>query len=181
MNFEISIIEFLQSNATIGWIRFFSGLTMLGGALGLVLACIVLWKRGRGLTLALIITFLLAGLINLIVKWIVARPRPFEASENILNLGGEEGFSFPSGHSLSSGVIATFLFYGLMTSKLGKGSKIAGGICICLYPPIIAFSRMVLGVHYLTDTIAGIILGVSLAIVGIKVYNRAVEKIKYRK
>ncbi len=178
MKFELEIIEFLQSNATYGWIKFFGAVTMLGGFLGMVIGAIIVWKRGKGLSITLILTFLCASLINYVLKVLISRARPFEVSQDILNLGGESGYSFPSGHSVGAGVIATFLFYALVSSKQGKGVKVAGCIAISLYPILIAFSRMVLGVHYLTDTIAGIILGVLLALVGVKLYNIAVKKIE---
>lgn len=181
MEFELKIIEILQANATLGWIRFFSIITLLGGAFGLILGVILVWKRSPALALSLLVTFAIAGLFNLLLKGIIARQRPFEVSDKILNLGEEDGFSFPSGHSLSAGVIATFLFYALISSKSSKGRKITGCITICLYPIIVAFSRMMLGVHYLTDTIAGIILGILLALIGLKVYNMTVKKIKILK
>lgn len=181
MKFELDIIEILQANATYGWIKFFSMITMLGGFLGMILGAVLLWKRGKGLSIALILTFLGASLINLILKTLIARSRPFEISENILNLGGEDGYSMPSGHSVGAGVVATFLMYGLATSKQNLGIKITGGMTISLYSILIAFSRMVLGVHFLTDTIVGIFVGVLLALVGIKIYNSAVKKIEILK
>lgn len=181
MEFELKIIEVLQAGATYGWIKFFGGITMLGGLLGVILGGVLLWKRSKGLSVWLVVTFALASLINLLLKSFFARERPFVVSDNIMNLGGEDGFSFPSGHSLTAGVIATFLFYGLVTSKQKRGCKIAGGIAICMYPILIAFSRMVLGVHYLTDTIAGIILGILLALISIKMYNDMAKKIRILK
>lgn len=181
MDFELKIIEILQANATYGWIKFFLGITMLGGVIGVALGAVILWRRGKGLALWMILTFAIAGLINLFFKYLIARDRPFDACEKILNLAGEDGYSFPSGHSLTAGVIATFLFYGLLSSKQKVGTKIAGGVTICLYPLLIAFSRMVLGAHYLTDTIAGIILGVSLALISIKIYNNMTKKLEILK
>ncbi len=178
MKFELKIIEFLQSNATYGWIKFFGMITMLGGFLGMLLGAVIVWRRGKGLSVALVITFLVASLINYVLKALISRDRPFVVSQDILNLGGESGYSFPSGHSVGAGVIATFLFYALVSSSQKKGVKVAGCVAICLYPILIAFSRMVLGVHYLTDTIAGIILGVLLALVGVKLYNIAIKKIE---
>lgn len=177
MEFELKLIEILQAGATYGWIKFFGMVTMLGGFLGIVLGAVLLWRRSKGLAIWLIITFALASLVNLLLKMIVARERPFEVSDKIMNLGGEDGYSFPSGHSLTAGIIATFLMYGLVTSKQKRDAKLLGGVTICLYPLLIALSRMVLGVHYLTDTIAGIILGISLALISIWIYNNLAKKI----
>lgn len=178
MEFEIKIIEFLQANASVTWIRVFSILTMLGGVLGAVIASILVWKRSKGMAVVLFVTFLCASLINYILKIIISRPRPFEVSNNILNLGNESGYSFPSGHSVGAGVIVTFLLYALVSSGQGKGTKIAGGIAICLYPFLIAFTRMVLGVHYLTDTLAGILVGVAVGLCGIYFYKSLAKKIE---
>ena len=88
MKFELEIIEFLQSNATYGWIKFFGAVTMLGGFLGMVIGAIIVWKRGKGLSITLILTFLCASLINYVLKVLISRARPFEVSQDILNLGG---------------------------------------------------------------------------------------------
>lgn len=171
MEFESDIIRFLQANATTGWITFFQIVTLFGSFLGLFLSFALIFVRNKKLAFFLLLTFATASVINHILKAIIGRPRPFDANEGIFNYGNEDGFSFPSGHSLCSGIFATFLVYHLFQTTKNGWTRALGTIAYSMFAMLIAFSRMVLGVHYLTDVIAGIILGIIFAIAGIFVYN----------
>lgn len=177
MEFEADIIKFLQSNAGNGWITVFQIITMFGSYLGFLVFFIIIFVKNRKLSYVFAITFALSSLVNAGLKLIIARPRPFETYSFISNLDDADGFSMPSGHSLCAGLFATFLVYHLWTQRKDISSRIFGTICLSLFPVIIGFSRMILGVHYLTDIISGIFLGIMFAIVAIWVYNR-VEKTK---
>ena len=175
MEFEADIIKFLQANAGNGWITVFQIITMFGSYLGFLIAFVVIFVKNRNLSYVFAITFALASLINAGLKLIIARPRPFEAYSFISNLDGADGFSMPSGHSLCAGLFASFLTYHLWTQRKDKLTRTLGTICLSLFPVVIGFSRMILGVHYLTDVIVGIILGIMFAIVSIWVYNMVVK------
>lgn len=181
MEFEYQIIKFLQTNATPNWINFFQAVTMLGSIFGFVLTFIIVFVKNKKLSVALIATFIIGSILNRILKSIIGRERPFEIYTDIANYGNEDGLSFPSGHSLCAGIYATFLFYTLLKSTKNKWTITLGGISLSLLALLIAFSRMVLGVHYLTDTIAGIFLGISFAFIGILLYNYLDKKFKKRK
>ena len=100
---------------------------------------------------------LLGSLIinNNIVKNIVQRPRPFVTFTDlqiIIPIPSE--FSFPSGHT-SSSFAAAAVFYRHLPKKLGIPSVILAGL--------IGFSRLYVGVHYPTDVIAGVLMGILLS------------------
>ena len=181
MKFEYEIIKFLQSNASPSWITFFQIATMLGSYLGFLITFIIVFAKNKKLTIALTATFIVASAINHILKAIIARSRPFDSYADIMNFGNEDGFSMPSGHSLCAGIFATYLFYTLLKSTKNKWTLILGSITISLFSLLVMFSRMVLGVHYLTDTILGFILGILFAFTSILLYNYIVKKIKKRK
>lgn len=178
MGFEYDIIKFLQANATPNWVTFFQLVTMLGSYLGFLITFIIVFAKNKKLSIALAITFMVASLINHVLKSIVGRTRPFDTYADIVNYGNEDGFSFPSGHSLCAGIFATYLFYTLICSTKNKWTRVLGSISIILVAMLIALSRMVLGVHYLTDTIAGIFFGILFAFIGILLYNILVKKWK---
>ncbi len=177
MDFEIKIIEFLQSNTTTGWITFFKIITMFGSYLGFIITFLLLYRKNKRLSYFFIIVFLSASLFNSILKQIIARERPFVVNEKILNLDNESGFSMPSGHSMCAGLFATFLIYIILKSNSKKLTKFLEIFAIFVFVGMILLSRMVLGVHFLTDTLLGIFVGIMFAIFSIMLYNKMVKKI----
>ena len=177
MNFEATLIYFLQNNATPFWVAFFRIVSLFGGYLsGLITFLIVFHKnKQRGALFA--IAFVGAGFLNYILKRIIQRSRPFDVYNFIQNLGGEDGFSMPSGHSVCAGTIAVFLFYHILKECKQSGLRWLIGVNIVLYSHLIMFSRIFLGAHFLTDTIVGIIIGITFAILVICVYNICRRKI----
>lgn len=178
MGFEYDLIRFLQANATTGWLSFFQLVTMLGSYLGLVITFAIVFAKNKKLSLYLVITFVVGSVINHFLKAIIARERPFDTYADIFNYGNEDGFSMPSGHSLCAGIFATFLIYTLFISSKNRWTRALGSITILLFALLIMLSRMVLGVHYLTDTILGIIVGILFAFLAILIYTYMVKKKK---
>ena len=85
-----------------------------------------------------------------IIKHLVKRSRPCEnMTQNDLVVRKPNTYSFPSGHTASSFAVANVLF----TCFAGVG------VLFLVIAGLIAFSRMYLYVHYPTDIIAGIALG----------------------
>ena len=104
---------------------------------------------------------LLMGLLicNLTLKPLVARIRPYDyqlehfGTTIYLLVSAPHDYSFPSGHTAASFEAATALF--LYNRKLGIPALILAGL--------IAFSRLYLYVHYPTDVLFSIALGIGLA------------------
>ena len=93
-----------------------------------------------------------------IVKTNVKRNRPYNELNGIQNgTVPSDRFSFPSGHTAAAFVMATLLAYFVPMLT----------IVVFLWAFLVGFSRIYLGVHYPTDTLAGMILGVLAAYTGI--------------
>jgi undecaprenyl-diphosphatase len=93
-----------------------------------------------------------------IIKNNVKRSRPYNELEGIQNgTVPSDRFSFPSGHTAAAFVMATLIayFFPLLTTV------------VFLWAFLVGFSRIYLGVHYPSDTLAGMILGVLTAYTGI--------------
>ncbi len=106
---------------------------------------------GRRPGLCAAVNLFCAGVMDLVMKEIVQRPRPDES----LRLVAEAGYSFPSGHSMVS-----MAFYGLLLWMVLEYEKdnVVKWICIVGFAMVIllvGISRIYLGVHYASDVIAG--------------------------
>jgi len=89
-----------------------------------------------------------------IIKHLVARPRPFG-----LAIIREDSFSFPSGHATIAVVFYGFLLL-VLWRTLHKHTKRVLLLSYLLWVFLIGLSRIYLGVHYLSDVLAGYILGI---------------------
>lgn len=176
MEFESDIIRFLQTNASTGWVTFFQIVTLFGSFLGLFISIAIIFVKNKKLCVALVVTFAIATVCNHFLKAIIGRARPFDVYDDIANYGGEDGFSMPSGHSLCAGIFATFLIYNLFKNTKDGWTRALGSLAYGSFAVLIAFSRMVLGVHYISDVIAGLFMGILFAILGIIVYNVVIKK-----
>ena len=177
MAFEVNLIKFLQSGLSTGWLSFFQVITLFGSWLGLIIAFIIIVRKRGIMAILLLLSFAFAGAFNFIIKNLVCRPRPFETYDFIINYGGENGFSMPSGHSVCVAVLAVFLIFYLFQNSKRKSVKILGTIFFVLFALLVAFSRMFLGVHYLTDVIVGLLEGTIIALLILLIYNY--KKVKF--
>ncbi len=136
--------------------------------LGLIL---MIPRKTRPAAVAALIAVLL-GLLSgeFLIKVFVARPRPFVVYESFhcavmpfkLNMGKASGFSFPSGHTCASFAFATAMF------KINK--KV--GICALAAAALVGFSRLYNYVHFPTDVIAGMLLGIFWGLIIIFVFKK---------
>lgn len=118
----------------------------------LVLVTLGLYRNWRALA-AYSAAFVLTPIIVRLVKAWVARPRP-----TVDLYGGVEAFSFPSGHATNSTLIYGGLaLLALMTFK-GAARLWAVG-CLSVLILLIAASRIYVGAHWPSDTLAGLALG----------------------
>lgn len=118
-------------------------------------AAIFFWRRdSRRVAVYLVLTNLLGGAINSAVKVIVNRPRP-ELDDPISQAFG---YSFPSGHTVASTVGFGSLLLAFMPFIPSRWRLVA----IAAYfgaVALVAASRLGLVVHYLSDVLAGFVLG----------------------
>ncbi len=137
----------------------------------LALAAILIWKRYWYWLLNLILVVPGGMLINVLMKQAFHRARPlFE--ESLVSL---TSYSFPSGHTVSSTV-----FYGMLAaliiSKTASWSlRVWTVLSAFAIVSLVAFSRMYLGAHYLSDVLAALAEGLTwlaLCLTGTHVYGQ---------
>lgn len=175
--FEIKILDFIRERLACPFLDAVMPLiTSLanGGIIWIIAAVLLLiFKKSRktGFSVALaLITGLIIG--NLILKNLVGRIRPYEFNEGVEILVARlSDYSFPSGHTLASFEAATVLL--IRDKRLG--------IPALVLAVAIAFSRLYLYVHYPTDVLAGIILGVLIGIFACKTVDKLENRLSARK
>lgn len=117
--------------------------------------CVLLLLRRRvRLTVFLIVTGLGGGIIDTAVKMWVSRPRP-ELEHPIATAFGQ---SFPSGHTFTSTALYGALLLVFIPALSSRLRPVAFGVYVLLVSAI-AFSRLALGVHFLSDVLGGAALG----------------------
>lgn len=153
--FDAHFLLFLQGQLhSDGMTTLMRGITALGngGALWLVLAALLLLRKKtrRGAVFLLLCLLCATVLGSVVLKHLVLRPRPYTVVDQlILLIPPEHTTSFPSGHSCSS--VASALALTLAFGKKGAWAFLPAAL--------IAFSRLYVGVHYLTDVLCGAALG----------------------
>ncbi|WP_110112231.1 phosphatase PAP2 family protein [Bacillus sp. CGMCC 1.16541] len=134
----------------------------------------LLYKREAGAALFITLVYFGSRSLNWLLKEVFERPRP-QLSQLI-----EAGhYSFPSGHAMNS-----MAFYGalilLIRMYINEQNYVKGVVITLLVwlISLIGFSRMYLGVHYLTDILAGFAMGTAWLFVVFLFYQRTASEKK---
>jgi undecaprenyl-diphosphatase len=135
-------------------------------------ALLLLLRRNWLILAAWVGAFGGAGLLTVILKNLIQRPRPVGAAEFLFGTT----YSFPSGHALGS-----LVGYGMLAYVIGsmwvdsRRARTRLVIATAVLVIAIGLSRLYLGVHYFSDVVAGYAVGVlwlSVCISGLQVAQR---------
>lgn len=131
-------------------------LSFLGNIKGLIVVSffLVFILKSNKQRIFLFLDLIGSGLIINITKNIFLRERPI-IGQNLL-----ADYSFPSGHTFIAITFYGFLLYLVMKGKQSNYKKLKEGVLLFLIITI-PLSRLILGVHYLTDVLGGITLGLA--------------------
>ena len=165
MNIELKILDFIQTLHIPILDKIMVWITSLGdaGMIWILLTAIFLImpktrRTGIIMAAALIMDLLIC---NVAVKNLVARTRPYDVNTSVQLLVAKlHDYSFPSGHTAASFASVTALYLA-GEKKLWKPALVLA----CL----IAVSRLYLYVHYPTDVLGGIILGILSGYAGYRI------------
>ncbi len=195
LGFDLAVFEWVQSIQSHFLTAIMTTVTTLGDegiifiVLGLVLLCTKKYRKaGVSILVALVVMLLLN---NIVLKELIARPRPFNLDPETydwwyevykypyFNIHQPSSYSFPSGHTSSAFAAAIAL--------LCHDRKL--GIPTTIFAAIMGFSRIYVEVHYCTDVIGGAIVGIIYALIGVliaklvypyvdKAFNAVAKKLK---
>ena len=170
MEIESSILLWIQNNLRCGILTpVMRVITTLGngGAFWIVLTLLLLlvFKRTRRMGVYCAASMLLTLLVvNLCIKPLAARTRPYELIEGLqILVSRPHDYSFPSGHSANSLTCAWTIFR-LAPKKYGVPALVLA--------VLIALSRLYVGVHFPTDVLAGAAIGILLSEVALRALRR---------
>jgi membrane-associated phospholipid phosphatase len=174
--FDDAVYKFVSGFISDDMTRIMKFFTFLGSeltvtflAVSLPILIFVLKKRKYYKTAVLMTANIALGaLFNQILKYLFRRPRP-----DILRMIEISGYSFPSGHSMSS-----MIFYGFIAYLFIKNGRhwsrylFAGAVGFMIL--MIGISRIYLGVHYASDVLAGLLIGLGWLILAIRTAEKKI-------
>jgi membrane-associated phospholipid phosphatase len=154
-----SVAEWGSRNASSWSTTVLDWITDLGATWLLVIVAVAVGLfdvvRNRNVDVALFLVVVVAGvaLINNVLKWLIDRERP-----DVAHLVGTSGSSFPSGHSAAAA--ATWFALALVVGRRwSRRRRSLAAAVAALISVAVAASRALLGVHWLTDVVAGLLVG----------------------
>jgi len=101
----------------------------------------------------------LLAVMVLLIKFRIKRKRPEGEWGKIYRLS--DPHSFPSGHAARAFLIAT------IAAGLGP---LGLALALWIWAPLVGLARVAMGVHYLSDIVAGALLGIFAALIGLQLY-----------
>jgi len=115
----------------------------------------------------IVLSFAFVSVVNFLIKNLFKRARP----ENLM-LFKEFSFSFPSWHAMLTCFVFGVLIYFTLKYMKNKPFKIILTILFSVIILLMGFARVYLGVHYLSDVIAGLMLGFAFVLIFLVMYNK---------
>ena len=173
MEFEAKLIMFLQAGANEGFTAFFNAISLLGSWVGIILAFVCLFFISKKYAFTLLVSYGFGVGLNYILKLIINRDRPYLTYDNITAFSEALGNSFPSGHAVSSVIMAIFICFIVWKLAKTKFTKIATIFSMTIFVGLVCLSRMYLGLHYFSDLIAGLAVGGIVALIGLRLFNKS--------
>lgn len=172
-NILLYIQEHMRSSALTPIMDISSKLVNLGILWVMICLVMLCFKRTRMLGAVTLSSLLLCLIVNnVIIKHAVARARPFDTYSDLVPLIEKPtDYSFASGHTTAS-----FAAAGIFVRFLPKPLAILTAV----YAVMVAFSRLYLGVHYPTDVLCGMAIGIIGSMVTYYLYSKKFDLDEYK-
>ena len=181
VSFDLPILDWIQAHLQCGFLDAVMPIVTLfgeGGIFWIAWAVLMLvFPKTRKTGIAMAIALIMGVLIcNVTLKPLIGRPRPYDYQlEHFgvtikLLIDAQHDYSFPSGHTIASFEAAVAL---LLNDK-------RMGIPAMVIAVLVTFSRLYLYVHYPTDVLVSLVLGILFGILGNLIVNAIYKKFVYK-
>jgi len=176
---DIHIFRLVYGHLSGDWLVPMAVLSAIGGGWGALLVVpLFVSMRTRRFAGSLAAVLAITALLVFVLKRIVARARPCVrlADVKALVFGAPSDFSFPSGHSAGSFAFAVFVAVVLVKRTPENATareallRRLGAATLVLAAAGVGISRIVLGVHFPGDVLAGAALGTAIGSLGARVH-----------
>lgn len=156
----LTVIEWLQ-RASPALDPVFVAFTFVGEDLFLLLLLpSIYWSIDSRSGMHLMLIFLASVAVNGLAKALLGQPRPADFSSAVVTLVDASGFGLPSGHAQAAVVLTGYSYWRWRTPQM-----LAIALIVALGTSV---SRVYLGVHFPTDVIGGVLLGLAVLLLSLK-------------
>ena len=176
-NFKIDkFIPYIAKHRTKFATNYFKIITYAGSIYFLILVVLLflIFTKNKKDGLFAACNLICASAFCVIIKYIVRRVRPQNVTAIV-----ETGFSFPSAHAMLSVAVFAVLIYFAFKYLKNKPLKICLAIALTCLTFVVIYTRAYLGVHFVSDLLAGFVFGLALTITNILIYNKFLNRKKY--
>jgi len=160
---------------SLGWLRdarfvaLFAWLTAFGDpqsltAAGLIAGAFLLAHRQHSALMGLVLSVAGSQIATLLGKYMIDRPRP-----EVVTFVEAATPSFPSGHTTGAMAVYGFIAYAVARSASNSRLRFEVVFAAAAAVALVAMSRVVIGVHYLSDVAAGLVSGAFWVVSGIAI------------
>lgn len=167
---DLAVFHFLQGLRTSSVDRLMVAVTEMGGVgvllpLAIIVTLWLVWRRCRRTAWYWVGAVAFGEVLVQVLKFTLGRRRPLELYT------GVERFSFPSGHAAVSTVMLGFLAF-LLSRRQSLRVQTAIAPVASVYVMLVAFSRLYLGAHWLSDVLGAMSLGLAWVALVTMVYTQ---------
>jgi len=154
------------------WLWTMSALTIVGSGWAMIpIASLAAFEKTRAHALRLVGVLVVVSLVVVAIKLAVGRVRPCGSLSDVhaLVFAAPTDPSFPSGHAAGAFAVAAFVAFEARVHAIAK-------LALFVVAAAIGLSRVVLGVHFPTDVVAGALLGVAVVVLAKRIRSVSAQR-----
>ena len=163
---DLAVARWFAANRDVGLIWIANAIGVVTGTIGVLVAAVLaaawLFREvgRRAVVWVPLVAVVVAGMLDYIVKISVVRPRPDAALRAVV----DGGFSFPSAHAATTAALAVSV---AVVASRAVGPRTPRWLvpAVVVTALLASVSRLVLGVHWVTDVLAGVVTGGVVALI----------------